>query len=119
MCATLYDAGGSLNVIFGSARGASSDFGMTRFGCLNVFVAFRSPPVSVSQARTRLGNGSRQSSVNSCGESKSRLTMDFEARAALSSTMISGIEISHFNIIRHKIRPAVDSANLVLGEFGN
>ena len=42
MCATLYERGGSLNVIVEPARGGSSSRGATSVGCSNVFAALRS-----------------------------------------------------------------------------
>ena len=46
---------GSLNVMRAPAAGASSRCGATRRGCSNVLNAFRSGPVSVSHASTRVG----------------------------------------------------------------
>ena len=51
----MYERGGSLNVMRAPAAGASSRCGATRRGSANVLNAFRSGPVSVSQARTRVG----------------------------------------------------------------
>ena len=58
MCATVYERGGSLNVIRAPAAGARAAAATTRFGSSNVLNAFRSGPVSVSQASTRVGVGS-------------------------------------------------------------
>src|SRR6185436_20164107 len=57
-CATVYERGGSLKVIRLPAAGGSSRRGLTRRGSANVFTAFRSGPVSVSHASTRVGTTS-------------------------------------------------------------
>src|ERR1051326_5215532 len=72
-CATVYERGGSLNVIRAAAFGASSGCGVTRCGCSKVLNAFKSSPVSVSQASTRVGVTSRHSNTSSRSDSRSRL----------------------------------------------
>ena len=75
MCATLYERGGSLNVIFEPTRGGSSARGATSVGRSNEFAALRSLPVSVSQARTRDGVRSCQSTWSSRSPARSRFNI--------------------------------------------
>ena len=49
---TEYDLAGSFTVIFDPTFGLSSVCGTTRFGSANVFTAFKSGPVNVSNAST-------------------------------------------------------------------
>src|SRR5581483_9064130 len=76
---TLYERGGSLKVIFDAGAGASSLPGTTASGFSNVFAAFKSGPVNVSQASTRAGVASRQSSTSSRSDSRSRLSRNTQA----------------------------------------
>ena len=67
-------------------RGASSGRGATRVGRSNVFAALRSVPVSVSLARTRVGEKSRHSRTSSRSASRSRFSI------SRHSSSVRGVE---------------------------
>ena len=69
----------------GCRRHASSRCGATRRGSANVLTAFRSGPVSVSQASRRVGTMPSHSSTTSRSPSRSRLSISRAAWPAASS----------------------------------